>query len=184
MSFRIEGQSGQILDVNSRGMARVVAAALPPQTHNAFYDQRTWTVSDSKTAAGATDEIFYMRNDHTRLSLVLSRLSLAAANSETVTLAQVTGTAAGGTTLVPVNRTLGANNTPVATIQSGTDITGLTPGSTLETFTGTTVQHFDLTLRPLILLPGTAIALSATAGSIAVTFSIDFYVQLIEPAEF
>jgi hypothetical protein len=28
------------------------------------------------------------------------------------------------------------------------------------------------------------VALSATTGAIAVTFALDFYVQLVEPAEF
>lgn len=183
--MRIEGAlTGKALDITNRNMARVLGVYLDPQAHNALFDHRTWTVGDTKTAAGATDEIFYMKNDHTRLSLVISRLTLAAATSETVTLAQVTGTAAGGTTLTPVNRTLTSGFTPTATIQSGTDITGLTPGTTLETFTGTTATYIDLTRRPIVLLPGAAVALSCTAGSIAVTFALDFYVQLVEPEEF
>lgn len=183
--MRIEGAlTGKALDITNRNMARVLGVYLDPQAHNALFDHRTWTVGDTKTAAGATDEIFYMKNDHTRLSLVISRLTLAAASSETVTLAQVTGTAAGGTTLTPVNRTLTSGFVPTATIQSGTDITGLTPGTTLETFTGTTATYIDLTRRPIVLLPGAAVALSCTAGSIAVTFALDFYTQLVDPEEF
>jgi hypothetical protein len=183
--MRIEGAlTGKALDINGRNMARVISVNLDPQVHNAFFDARTWTAGTTVTPTGAADEFFYMLNTHTRLSLVISRLTLAAASSETITLAGVTGTAAGGTTLTPVNRTLTSGNTPTATIQSGVDITGLTPGTTLETFTGTTATYIDLTRRPIILLPNAAVALSATTGAIAVTFALDFYVQLVEPAEF
>lgn len=183
--MQIEGAlSGKKLDINNRNMARVIAAALSPQYHNALFDSRTWTASDTQTAAGAADEIFYMRNDNTRHNIVISRLQFNAASAETMTLARVTGTAASGTTLTPVNRTLGSGNAPNATIESGTDITGLTPGATLEIWEGTTGDPIDLTHRPIILPPGEAVALSATSGSIAVFFAVDFYTQLVEPAEF
>lgn len=182
--MQIEGAlTGRALDVTNRNMARTLSVALPPQHFVGIYDNRSWTVSDTQTAAGANDEIFYFLNTHTRISYIVTRLFISAASSETVTLAQVTGTAAGGTALAPVNRSLGEGRTPTATIQSGTDITGLTPGSTLETFTGTTVQHFDLTGRPLVIRPNTAIALSAAAGSIAVTFGLDFYAQVFDAPE-
>lgn len=183
--MQIDGAlTGKKLDVNSRNMARTLSASLVPQAHNAIFDSRTWTASDTKTAAGAADEIFYMRNDNTRHNIVLSRLQFNAASAETMTLARVTGTAASGTTLTPVNRTLGNGNAPSATVESGTDITGLTPGATLEIWEGTAGDVIDLTNRPIIVPPGEAVALSATTGSIAVFFAVDFYTQLVEPAEF
>lgn len=185
MDFRLEGGiSGKTMDVNSRNMGRVVAASLSPQAHNALVDTRTWTTSDTQTPTGAADEFFYLLNTSTRLSIVLTRLQFNAASTETITLARVTGTAAGGTTLTPVNRSLGSGRTPPATIESGADITGLTPGATLEVFEGTVGDPIDLTNRPIVVRPGEAVALSATTGAIAILFLVDFYTQLIEPAEF
>lgn len=182
--MRLEGGlSNKSLDINSRNAARTISVVLSPQYYVALFDNRTWTASDTQTAAGAADEIFYMKNDNTRHNIVISRLQFNAASAETMTLARVTGTAASGTALTPINRTLGSGFVPNATIESGTDITGLTPGSTLEIWEGTTGDPIDLINRPIIIPPTEAVALSATTGSIAVFFAVDFYTQLVEPAE-
>lgn len=184
MSLQIEGGlSGKKLDINSRNMARVISAELSPQYHNAITDLRTWTISDTQTPTGAADEFLYIRNDNSRHSLVISRLQFNAASAETVLLAAATGTPAGGTALVPVNRTLGSSNSPIATIQSGVDITGLTLGAALEIWEGTAGDSIDLAKRPIVIPPNQAVALSAVTGAIAIQFLVDIYTQLVEPAE-
>jgi hypothetical protein len=181
----IEGAiTGKALDVTSRNMARALSIVLSSQAHNAIIDRRTWTASATVTPTGAADEFFYMKNDNTRHDIIISRLQFNAASAETITLARVTGTAAGGTTLTPVNRTLGSGQVPSATIESGVDITGLTPGANLEIWEGTTGDPIDLTNRPIVLGPTEAVALSATTGAIAVIFLVDFYTQLADPVEF
>ena len=183
--MQIDGAlTGKKLDISNRNMARVIAASLSPQAHNAVFDQRFWSVSATVTPAAANAEFFYFKNNHTRLSYALSRLNIRNASSETITLARVTGTATSTTDITPVNRVLGNGNLPTATVAGGTNIGGLTPGLTIEQWTGTVSPDFDLTSRPIIISPGTAVALSAAAGSIAVSYIVDFYTLLVEVPEF
>lgn len=183
--MKIEGAlTGRALDINNRNMARVIAASLSPQAHNVIFDQRFWSVSATVTPSGANVEFFYFKNNHTRHSYAISRLNLRNASSETITLAVVTGTAAGGTEITPVNRAIGSGRLPIANVQGATSITGLTPGLTIEQWTGTVSGDIDLTNRPILVRPGFAVALSALAGSIAVSYIVDFYTQVVEPEEF
>ena len=182
MSLRVEGNNGNVLDVNSRGYGRVISASLSPQALVTIIDERCWTASDTQTPTGAADEFFYLRNDNTRHNLVISRLQFNAASAETVLLARVTGTAAGGTALTPLNRVLNVGASPNATIESGVDITGLTLDAALEMWEGTTGDPIDLSNRPIVIPPNEAVALSAVTGAIAIQFMVDFYRQLVEPA--
>jgi hypothetical protein len=186
MSFEILGKSGHKLDVTSRNMARALATTLSPQADATILQTRSWSVVDVQTPTGANDYFFYMSNSSQR-DLLLTFLMARAVTAETIQLQHVQGTAVGGTTLAPRNRTLGSGRVPGASvsIQSGVDITGLTPIATYENMAlpALTDRERDLNTRVIRLRPGNAIALLAVTGAIAITYSVNFIEQVIDPVE-
>lgn len=186
MSLQIEGADGNKLDVTSRNMARVLAIAISAMHDAAVSQERAWTVLDFITPTGAGDFFFYLKNTGSR-DLIITRLKVQAANTETVTLQRVTGTAAGGTTFTPANRKLGSGRQPDATVETAVDITGLTGAGDLEFVTTLDAvyenEDNDLTSRPIVVPQNQAVALVATTGAIAIDFQIDFMEQVADPAE-
>lgn len=183
MPFQIEGgKTGRIADVTLHNHLRTLATAVSPQWEATLL-ARAWTTTATQTASGAADNIYYMRNTGTR-DLVVTRISLLGGSAETISVNLVTGTPASGTTLAPINRYATSSRQPRATIESGNDITGLTSSGTIETLAApTTVATYEFFDRPLVLAPGGALALNAVAGSIAVTFHVDFYEQVVDPVD-
>ena len=181
MNLRIEGGlSGKQLDVTDRNMARVLSTNLSSQADVALHLQRSWTIADTRTGSGAGVFVMYMLNTSTR-DVIISRISLDAATSETITLSRVTGTAAGGTAITATNRSLGSAFTQPVTLQGATSITGLTLAGNLEALEGTTQQNLELDKRPIIVSPNAAVAIAVTTGSIATKIYMDFYQQLVDP---
>jgi hypothetical protein len=183
MGIQIEGISGYKAEVTSRNLVRSLASTLSYPADVALYQQRLWTIADTKTPTGAGDYFFYMLNDGLR-DLMITYVALRAASAETISLVSVTGTAAAGTAFTPANRTIGSSRQPSTdvTIQTGVDITGLTQAKAfIIAAVSTGIVELDLTLQPLILQPGNAIAMVATTGAIALQLNVNFCEQVIDP---
>lgn len=184
MSLDIRGAEGYLWEITRRGHGRVLALSQSPQAQNALRDSRTWTASATATPAGANNYFFYMMNTSQSVNLVISRIAADVATAEEVVLNAVTGTAAAGTALTPLNRTRGSAKQPTsATVQSGTNITGLTSSGTLERLRLLAATRGELLIvdRPIVLLQGQAVGMLGVAGSIAINFQVDFYEDLSDP---
>jgi hypothetical protein len=78
-----------------------------------------------------------------------------------VEVRSVTGTASSGTTVVPVNRSIGSSESLVATIETGADITGLSNTGVIfyqSLDTANEENHLKISAH-IIIPPGQAIAL-------------------------
>lgn len=186
MSFVIEGKDGQKMAVTNRNMARALATKYSIQADATIDLQQAWTVEDTQTPTGAGDYFFYLLNGGPR-DLVITRINGFAASAETVTLQSVTGTAVGGADFLPANRTVGSNRQPLAGVvaQTGVNITGLTPINDYERLhiPAGGEQQKELIERPLLIRSGSAVALVATTGAIAIQYDVDFMAQVIEVVE-
>lgn len=121
--------------------------------------------------AGANDYIFYLKNTGTQpLRVTDFRLSCTGAigNAE---VHAVTGTAASGSTLTPVNRNLGSTNTISGIVEGGTDITGLTTAGTIFRMDMDVVNKlYHLSTSSNIIIPkGSAIAILIDSATCVTT---------------
>jgi len=184
MGLEIRGAGGHLWEITRLGRGKVLSLSQGPQHQNTTKDDRSWSASDTQTPTGAGDYFFYMRNDSGLRRLVITRLLVRGAGADIVNLVGVTGTPAGGTTLAPLNRTVGSPKQPLdAVIQSGVDITGLTStGSREVLFLGAAgLAERNMIEHPVVVPQGSAIALVATTGTSALQFLLDFYEDLSDP---
>jgi archaellum component FlaG (FlaF/FlaG flagellin family) len=186
MSLQIKGGlTGRIADVTLRNMLRTFAVSTNPHTFVTINDKRSWTVSATQTPTGANDYFFYLSNTGSR-DIVMTSFSIQTGTIDRVLIQRVTGTPVGGTTLVPINRFVGSGRIPSTNILSAVDITGLTTAGTFERIVvvANDNNNLDLFNKPIVIPNGEAIALLAETGTVALTFQIAFYEQIIDPVEF
>ena len=108
--------------------------------------------------------------------MVLGRITLLSSSTEIIDVKRVTGTPAGGTVNIPVNRNLNYTNSAMGTFLTGTNITGLTATDTLARFfsTATIPVVYDVYFG-LIIPPNISIGFYATTGSIPINYSLVLY---------
>ena len=132
----IEIQSGDTaaskMKVDSKGRALVLAVS---ETEDFFInkeDGKVWSVPfEGLNPAGADDFVVYIKNTgNNNINITDIRVSADTIATQ-LSIHKVTGTASGGSAITPVPRNLGSAEIPTATIESGTDITGLTDGGVL-----------------------------------------------------
>lgn len=167
--------------VNSSGQLSITGPMETVDYHATVTHQKYWSCPfEDVDPTGADDYFFYLKNTGTvLLSVPDIRLSTTVAGA--VQVQWVTGTAASGTTLTPVNRYLGSPNAPAATIEYGANITGLTSAGELFRIdldtTGKLVKMH--TTGNILIPPGQAIALiwdtgtGVLSGSVSVNGAID-----------
>lgn len=137
---------------------------------------RVWSVNfEDIDPAGANDYFVYIKNTGTkRLSITDIRIASTVAGRGQVRF--VTGTASGGSDITPVSRNSSKNVTPQATLESGTDITGLTNAGTLFYLHLDTVDqlHHLRTTASIAIEAGGAVALfwEAATGVLTGTISL------------
>ena len=117
--------------VSNEGRLETASIAEPHEFH-INEEGKYWSVPfGPQDPAGANDYVFYFKNTGAKdLQLAHIRLSCTGAAS-CIQINQVTGTAAGGSAITPMALNLASTNTPTATLEEGTDITGLTSSGTL-----------------------------------------------------
>ena len=174
MGLQIEdgGGSGKIATVDSDGKLDVRAIVHSHDFNINRASGKVWSCPfGPRDPTGASDYVFYIKNTGSAdLSITDVRLSTTGAIGR-FQLNLVTGTAASGTTVVPVSRNTGSTAAPVATIEDGVNITGLTTAGTLfymECDAVSKVAHLS-TSANIILAKGGAFGILAESATSVVT---------------
>lgn len=133
---------------------------------------KVWSLPfDGLNPTASGDYVFYLKNTGDSV-LEISDIRVMADTSPTqLEVNVVSGTAAGGTDITPISRTVGSSVIPTATIQKGSDITGLTSAGTIFFIQCPTVdQQEKLSTSSKIRIPkGKAIGLLVETGEANIT---------------
>ena len=130
-------------------------------------DEQAFNAVMPSFSAAATNYVFYLKNTSSTKNLFLHTLEYHSVEAVHWKVWQVTGTAAGGTVIIPTNLNLGSGRTAEATCMGGgSTITGLTLGAQLGTHrteaTGEAGMDWG---EGLILAPNTAIMVEYDTGT-------------------
>jgi hypothetical protein len=153
--------AGYTAKVNTENRLDVESIVRPIDQHiNELY-QKTFSLPfDAIDPTGADDYFLYLKNTGTK-DLHVEAIAVRSTVAGTVEVHHVSGTASSGTTVTPVNRTLGNSNSLDATIETGVNITGLTNEGTLEYIrcAVTDTNYSSEISSHIIIPPGQAMAL-------------------------
>ena len=89
--------------------------------------------SQAAANSGANECLGYLKNTSDD-DLIVDEIAIHSVAADTICVCKVTGTAAGGSAIVPTNMHLGSGKTAVATTMQHTAITGLTDAGRLLNF--------------------------------------------------
>jgi hypothetical protein len=158
--------------VDSEGRMHTVAHTNPTDFHTNNDFGKVWSLPfGPRDPTGVGDYVFYLKNTGSNnIAVTDIRLSCTGAASQ-VSIDAVTGTAAAGTTIVPVARNLGSTASPVAIAEDSVNITGITTAGTLfymEMPTVSTLYHLKTTSN-IILPKSSAIGISVAVATSIVT---------------
>lgn len=119
--------TGSLAKVDVEGRLSTISVNQAFDYHINEESGKVWSIPfEGLNPAGADDYVVYIKNtgdNDLRITDVRVMCDTAASQLE---IHEVSGTASGGAAITPVSRNLGSAATPSATIESGTDITGLT----------------------------------------------------------
>ena len=174
----------QINDGKGTGYTAEVNSANQLETRSVSQNRAEWEnhnhakafaffFSQAAGDAAATEYLGYIKNDSDD-DMVVDEISVHATAADSIYVVQVTGTAAGGTAVVPKNMNLGSGLTASCTTMKHTNITGLTQsGTRLLNFNLAAAGFIVRTPYPSILMPkNTAIAV-VTSTDQAQTLSVN-----------
>jgi hypothetical protein len=133
---------------------------------------KVWSVPfEGLNPAGADDYVVYIKNTGDKVIHISDVRIMADTAATQVEIHAVTGTASGGTDVSAVSRTVESAATPTATIQTGTDITGLTTAGTIFFLQCAVVNtEYHLRTSSKIRIPkGKAVALLVETATANVT---------------
>jgi hypothetical protein len=118
-------------------------------------------------SAAAGNYVFYLKNTSTSQNLMMNSIEYHSVEAVHWKVFQVTGTAAGGTTITPTGLNLGKTLTaPVICMGGGANITGLTIGSQIGTHRTQATGEAGMDWGGgLILAPNTAIVVEYDTGT-------------------
>ena len=137
-------------------------------------NQEVYSIIIEKTPTGAGDCFLYIKNNSDE-DMYISSLTASSATDETIRLyIKDTGTPAGTTANVPVNRNAGSAKVADVTCYDGVDITGLSGGLLVEQFIidGNTGSHKYRYNSSLIIPKNQTFTLYAVTGAIALVVSL------------
>lgn len=131
-----------------------------------------WSIPfEGLNPAGADDYVVYIKNTGDKVVHISDIRVMADTAATQIAVQSVTGVAVGGTNITPISRTVGSSATPSATIEVGSDITGLTSAGTLFFIQCPTVnkeEHLSTSSR--IRIPkGRAVALLVETATANIT---------------
>ena len=175
MGLPIEGSGdGGINEVQVDSKKRLYVLSIATSIDGAINvaSGKVWSIPfEGLNPAGADDYVVYIKNTGDKV-LHISDIRIMADTAATqIKVNSVTGTAAGGSDVAPVSRTLGSAASPSATIQSGTDITGLTDNGTLFFIQcPVLLTEYHLSTSSRIRIPkGQAVGLSVETATANIT---------------
>lgn len=149
------------LRVNSEGQATVQATVESEDRHININHEKVWSLPYEGIDPAAADDYFlYIKNTGSS-NIALTDFRVESTVIGTVEVHSVTGTASSGSTLTPVNRQIGSSVSPTATIETATDITGLTSAGVLFWLNCDTADKTlkETTSSNVVIPPGQAVAL-------------------------
>jgi hypothetical protein len=139
---------------------------------------KVWSIPfENVSPTGANDYIFYVKNNGDSL-IEISDLRMSSETAATqLVIVGVSGTASGGTDITPISRTVGSSASASVTVQSGSDITGITSTGTLFFMQCSTVgQQYKLSTSSKILIPkGKAVGIYAETATASLTGVVSIY---------
>jgi hypothetical protein len=180
MGFHIEDGkgSGRRVAVNPDNRLEVHAIQVTEGHHINQDNEKNWSLPfEGLNPTAADDYVFYIQNTgDSDLFIADFRISADTAATQ-VEVHGVTGTAVGGNTLTPVNKTVGASPTPAAIIETGVDITGLTSAGIIYFIQCAVVNtEYHLRISSKIRIPkGKAVAISVETGTANITGVVSLY---------
>lgn len=166
--------SGQKAHVTDEGCVCTRAVGIHFLQHINEVHQEVYTALVAKTPTAAGDCFLYIMNNSDE-DMYISSMTGAAATDETVQLKiNDTGTPAGTTENIMVNRHAGSGKLADVTCYEGEDITGLSGGSTVEQFViDGAIGSQKWRYHSAIIVPKNHVfALYAVTGGIALTISL------------
>ena len=180
MGFTIEDGTGLGFQTKVNSDNRLAIDAVQKSEEHFTNEDRgkVWTLPfENIDPADADDIFFYFKNTSSTVHYNLTSIRIASSVVGQVKLLVVSGTASGGTDITPVNRNLGSSNVVTASVQTGSDITGLTDDGTLGFIQLDTVdRQFKLGFgSEIIITPNKAIVLiwEPATGILTGTISIN-----------
>ena len=183
MGFQIEGSDGLVVSVIKTDGENRLAVTSVIEAYDRYYNKQGLVYSatyEGLTPTGANDYFFYFKNTGTK-SVNFTDLRISSTVATRITIERVTGTAAGGSTLVPINRNFGGSKTLTGTTQQGVDITGLTTGGVVffqECPVASTMYHLSTTSN-IIIPQGQAVALKRVAATGAISFTVSLVEEVV-----
>lgn len=183
MAIQIEDGHGSGIraKINAEGFLDVNAVAVFQEQHINELNNKVWSIPfEGLNPAGTDDYVIYIENTGDKI-INVSDIRISADTAATqVEVQVVTGTPVGGSAITPVSRTIAATATPTATVESGTDITGLTTGGVLffiQCAVVNTEYHLETTSK-IRLSKGKAIALLVETATANITGVITLVEEL------
>jgi hypothetical protein len=174
MGFSIEDGkgSGRTAEVDDEFRLSTISVSESAGRHINRANNKAWSIPIEGINPTATDDYFvYIKNTGNK-SLIINDIRLSADTAATqLQIEGVTGTAAGGSTVTPVNKTIGAAEVPVAIVESGADITGLTSIGNIYFMQLTSVdtEYHLSTSSGIRIEKGRALAISAETATANIT---------------
>jgi len=165
-----DGSTGNTASVDSENRIRTLAVTQVLDAHINQVAGKVWSIPfEGLNPAGADDYVVYIKNTGDAVLHITDIRVMADTAATQLEVHAVSGTASGGTAISPVSRTIGSAATATATIESGTDITGLTNDGIVFFIQCDTVnKEYHLSTSSAIRIPkGKAVALlceTATAN--------------------
>ncbi len=183
MGFQIEGDL-YTADVTGKGQLKVRAISSENEAAISREEQRSFNVVFSGPTMTDGQYVAYIKNTSTtrNMHIWLTRCGAEGTAPIIWKIHSVTGTAANGVAVTPINLNLSSGLTAEATTigdQGGTAISGLTSEGVVAQFRHANQASFDVPFHgTLILGPGNAIAVEADDGSVTASeVLIRFYYE-------
>ena len=170
--------TGKKAKVNGQNRLRTQAVT---STLDQDINERTgkvWSLPFENISPTAGDDyVFYIKNTGDKdIEISDFRVSTETAGTQ-IKVESVSGTAAGGTDISPISRTIGSAAIPSATMQIGNDITGLSSDGVIFHIQCPVVGTlYRLSTSSKIVIPkGKALALSVETSTASITGIVSVY---------
>ena len=179
-----KGKSGD-MSVSASQRGNVSAKTNPRIFYSSRDDQKAYNaIMDSGFSAAAGNYVFYLKNDSNTDNIFIKHVEFHSVENVKWRVYEVTGTAAGGTTITPSNLNLASGlSSQTVCMGGGATITGLTTVKQVGTHRSQANSESEMNYEnALILGPNKAIAVEYDTGTTGVC-EIDLFYHF-EPIGF
>lgn len=173
--------AGYTTKVASNNRLYVDAVTQTAEHYANTVDGQAYHIVVEETATGTNDVIFYLQNTSTNNNIIIEGFDYRVASAETVEIYRnPIGTAAGGTAITPVNANTSSAQTLSATVEGGSNITGLTNGQLLDRIflTSTETKSFNFNVD-FVIAPGGSLSIQAVTSAVQVNLTIHCYEEAV-----